>query len=269
MSIVSPYRPVATPIIDRAQSLANGLVFDWIPTTSGILTPKNNVYNDFGTATNTPTQSVRLYGQGVDFGTNADYFFTDRSYLSNFNHNSFESIFIQDSAGGSGYGRLFAHTDTSTGWHWLEVYNDNGTGGWGLGFGCSYNGDPLRIFSIPYPSWGVVHHIVMTWDHSSTNNAPTIWLDGVQQTVTDRYNNNFGIVNSSNDIEFTNATTNVWDGTYFLTRYWKRLLTKNEVSSLFVNPFRIYKNPKVAKLNSVAAAAATYNATRMMMGMGI
>ena len=151
-------------------------------------------------------------------------------------------------------------------WHWLEVYNDNGTGGWGLGFGCSYNGDPLRIFSIPYPSWGVVHHIIMTWDHTNTNNAPSIWLDGVQQTVTDRYNNNFGIVNSSNDIEFTNATSNVWDGAYFLTRYWNRLLTKNEINELNLNPLIVYQQQKRSILNT--SAAAVYNAMRMMMGMG-
>jgi hypothetical protein len=91
------------------------------------------------------------------------------------------------------------------------------------------------IWNIPIPSSGVWHSIGITYDGSLTSNKPSIYVDGVAQTVTVQ-NGPLGAVSTIN-FNFVmgnqNATTASHDGYLADVGYWSSvILTAAEISAL-------------------------------------
>lgn len=261
MSSINPpnkgYRP---PVIDYGNPIAKGIVLDWNAYFQSPFKAIDNVHNSVATVTNSPTTSIRKYGPSIDMGTNADYAWSDKEWASKFNQISLEMIFLRDGPGTNNYGLLFRHWDSALDKKWVEVYNDNGNGGWGLSFNFQFD-DRQRIWSVPYPTNGEVNHYILTYDHTVyTGSAPLIWKNGVAQTLTDRLNNSQSNTWTPNDLQIGIN----WDGAHYLYRYWNRLLTANEVTSLFVDPWQIYKQPRFSILNAIAGGAFSQTLTDIL-----
>lgn len=258
--------PIQVSQINRSNPLSKGIVFDWKNNARTARVPFDNVSKKFGTVTGSPTELLRRYGSGVDFGTNCAYSWTDLPRMTNFDYVSLEIIYIRDGPGNVNYGQLFQHRDAATGIPWFQYYNDNGDGGWGMGLATHYTATE-RVWSVPYPTNGVLVHDIFTYDHTNKNNTPLAWRNGVPLTVTSRFDSGWTKTINANDIRIGGEPTPIaaWDGQIFLARYWNRLLTKNEPYQLFADPGVIYRsNPVFGK----ATAAAPSTSVKDMISMG-
>lgn len=251
--------------IDRSNPITKRLVFSWKPQYRTARRPYNLVNGDAGALVNSPTEVNRLWGSGIDFGSDAKYAWFGKNYLSAFSHISFEIIYIRDGSGQFGYGAPFKHTaypDVDN--HWFEMYNDGG--GWGMGFNFQYT-DRQRIFSMSYPTNGVVHHTILTYDHTNYNNVPLVWHDGDPISLIDRYNNGGTFLSSPPDGIYISGNT--WDGVIFLVNYWSRMLTLKEVQERFRDPSGIFKQSKLFIGKPPAAPASNIRRYSFpLLGMG-
>lgn len=155
------------------------------------------------------------------------------------NHNGLSvlsiSIMFQRTSGGGefGYGRLMGKavsaSSTTDTWH---IMNDNGNSGFGLTFEYRRSGND-GWWSIPYPSNGVWHNLVITYDGGSTSNDPVIYLNGVSQTVTERRAPTGTLDGSTGELYLgTNADNTEWDGPVCEYGIWNRVLSADEALGL-------------------------------------
>lgn len=262
-----PLRPVVSPI-DWNNPITKGLVFDWKQNSRGYNHPRNNVNGNKATISATPSETLRRFGSGIDFGTTAHYIWENQANLSNFSHMTIEVIYIRDGGGSNGYGTLFTHGDQSTEVAWIALKNDNGDSGWGFRVETMYT-DREKVWSSAYPSNGVVHHDIIVYDHTNKNNTPLWWRDGAPLSLTNRFDSAWTRTINANDIKIGRSLwtggTEVWDGPVFLSRYWNRMLSVKQVHQLFADPNVIYRsNPVFGK----ATAAAPSTSIKDMISMG-
>lgn len=109
------------------------------------------------------------------------------------------------------------------------------------------------IWSITTPSSGTWHHILVTYNGSSTANIPTIYVDGVSQSVTTTTAPIGGIISTSINyyVGNTSAGTRGWDGKIAEFTIWNGvLLSANEALALFrgVSPLSIRRGSVVLYL---------------------
>lgn len=85
-------------------------------------------------------------------------------------------------------------------------------------------------WSAPSPGSGW-HHLAITYDSSSTSNAPLIYIDGVSQTVTLQTAASGTLVNNSDPYTLGNngAGTGNWDGMLSEFAIWNRILSAAEI----------------------------------------
>lgn len=109
------------------------------------------------------------------------------------------------------------------------------------------------IFSTSFPIWnisaaglttGVWHHLVITYDGSSTSNAPIIYLDGVSKTVANTVPATGTISNGAATISLCNRVdlTRSFNGIMAEYAQWSGVILKqNEVTALFngASPLKI------------------------------
>ena len=242
-------RKPKNPIINRQHPLARGLQMDWLLDEGGGFTIRDLVTRAKMTASGTGVTWANRFGDyGVDIDSSGEYLrITGAPSVYDIpTHGKFslEVEFTRDSAGsGTGYGTIAgAGQGTSFGDRVWLFENDNGDTGWGQAFQVWWDGQP-GIWSIPYPSAGKKHHLVVIYDAGSTSNHPIMILDGVKQTVTQRLNpagtlrRNITTVAIGNNAE----AGGTWDGNVYRLRQWNRLLSLREALSLYANPYRLYQ----------------------------
>ena len=154
---------------------------------------------------------------------------------------------------------LTAHNDTRSYAIWVYREGDGEGGGgrmwdkrdneaeveflWMWGANNVY--DFKRIFSttpgewtIPEPSLNAWHHILVVYDSSDVANDPTIYVDGVSQTLTEEStpvgaaNTNTSAYLIGNRNHPTGGYNRTWDGRLCEWAVWDRLLTQAEATIL-------------------------------------
>lgn len=130
--------------------------------------------------------------------------------------------------GGGNLGRVFDSSTTTAGVDTLFIAT--GEFNYQRAFTLS-----TVTFQFPKPATGAWHHYCIVYDASSTSNVPTIYVDGVSQTVTVAGSASGTAVTTTNDYRLGNresGTNRVWDGMLAEFCMWDALLTAGEVVAI-------------------------------------
>jgi hypothetical protein len=92
------------------------------------------------------------------------------------------------------------------------------------------------LWRTPAPSYGVWHHVVVTYDNAATTNNPAIYYDGVAQTVVDNTGDPTGTADAdaASNLTLGNSAggADPFDGKVEDPRYYGRILTAEEIGVL-------------------------------------
>lgn len=242
-----PVKPL-TPTINWGHPLTNGLQMDWLLSESPSNSPRDLVLGSKLAVTNADWATE--YGDyGLRFNASGEYarvtpIPSPQQYTR---YLTVEIVFTRTGGGsGTAYGVLCGMgTGSAFGNRQWLLENDNGDGGWGQTLQVWWNSQP-GIWSIPYPSNNVVHHLIVTYDGGSTSNVPTFILDGVVQTVTNRLGASGSLRTGGTHFSVGNSAEagGTWAGNVYRCRTWNRMLTINEARELYKDPYQIYVKPK-------------------------
>lgn len=252
------------PQINWGHPLTKGLQMDWILSEKTGLTPRDLVTGLRATVTN--NDWAMQYGDyGLRFDAAGEYTRVTPipAYQQFTRYVSVEVVFTRDSGGsGTNYGVIcgLGQSTAFGGRVWL-LENDNADGGWGQTLQVWWNSQP-GIWSIPYPSAGVIHHMVVMYDGGSTSNVPVFVLDGVIQTVTSRLGASGSLRTGGSHFALGNTAEagGAWDGNVYGCRVWNRKLTINDARELYRDRYQIYTKPNYL-LQRVDAPAAPAGST--------
>lgn len=173
------------------------------------------------------------YGSAVNFVTTS----TDKVVTDVVTHatlRSYSAWVYRRGAGGGGIGRIF---DKRVAGSQVELWNsDLGGGTWTYERDWS-TGTPK--WQITAPSSNAWHHIVVTYDSSSSANNAIWYVDGVTVVVNQNGGAFSGTPNTNTDAFVIgnrgNDNARGWDGLIDDFRIYDRILTQQEVTDLYVN----------------------------------
>jgi len=129
-----------------------------------------------------------------------------------------------------------------------------------------------RVFSTDYGEWhsptnsisvGIWYHVVVVYDDSSADNDPYIYINGVNQTITET-NAPIGTANTNTDnylIGNRGATDRSFKGILDDFRISDCLLSASEVAQLCREPYAMFEDPYPIELMGYVAAAETFTVT--------
>lgn len=226
------------PILDRQNPMTRGLVLDCPLFERGGTVAHDLAQNRPGTIVTLGTGAweTGLYGADLLYGaSNAES--VDFTTLANTNSQttlSVETLWYATGLGGGSLGRLFAKGNTSQAY--LLAFMDTSTlmeiwTGWGS----------QGIWTIPITenAW---HHMVVTYNFSSTANTPVVYMDGVQITATLNSTPSGAAPVDDTNFSIGNrlAHDRSWAGKISYCRIWNRILNAQEAKALAANPWCIY-----------------------------
>jgi hypothetical protein len=236
-----PIKP-RIPKINFNHPITKGLVFDVPIFERGSTDPAELVYKLKGTFVGTPTWYTDQVGAGINFdnATTDRITFTTPPAQNNLTKLSVEILFIMNTGGTDG-NRLFQKGTTG-----IQANRYWQVGEYVAGNGFYHAGDWTQqgAWKTAIPSTGIIHHIVTTYDGSSTANDPIVYLDSKVQSLTEVVTPS-GTRATDSTIAYiggSHTSTESWNGKIFYVRMWNRLLQSIEVKQLYSNPWQVY-NP--------------------------
>lgn len=133
-------------------------------------------------------------------------------------------------AGEIGYGQVWAWENGAATRQFI-FQNDNGDAGWGMAFQVGFSGG-VYAWSCPYPGDTLGHWYTITYD--GTSGGPTIYKDGVSQTITTRVTGSGTLPNDETTLIIGNRSdqTETWNGDIAEYAIWNRILDPSEISLL-------------------------------------
>lgn len=266
-SLLKPSRPK----INWGNPVTKGLVFDapfWEGAGTFVEDDASPLEEVLGILTSA-TWDKNFYGTDLDFSAAASRVqFTTPSAVNALPALSVEVLFYFRSLGGGSLGRVVNKgpgTGVTTPWF---IFTDTGNF---LTFSSGYatSTDNYR---------GSASLVANTWNHAiftitmGIGNAPILYFNGVNTSVSRTATGLGAAATDDTNLYIGNRadSTRALDGKIAYTRIWNRLLTPTESRSLYVNPWQVYAEPnRTPSFFSPAVVTATYNAMRMMMGMGM
>lgn len=204
----------------------------------------------------------------IGFGSTRGAGATDKIISNLTGYNSIRSWSLwayRNGLGGSNVGRMFARSTGATGsakqfYVGASVYSFN------RGFsGVS------GTWTIPAPSGAAWHHFLITYDSSSTSNYPSIWVNGVAQTVTRTGTPTGTASTTANNVILGNVSDNSrnFDGDIAEFAVWNGALGLDEATALSagISPLLVRRDllvehlPLVRDVKSSLLAAPTVSGT--------
>lgn len=263
-----PVKP-PNPVIDWGNPITKGLIFD-APLFEGAgLISTTVTKKEKGTFTNSPTWQKGRYGYEVTFGSlggNSAITYTTVDNKVNSTLMSYESIFkINASAGQYRRPIHIGAAYPNTRWDW-EIDG-------GFKINAPRSGGTDGNWRISTPTTEVYHHCVITMDWSSNSNVPVVYIDGSSVAVTTNLTPTLSPQNANNIVIIGNSAdvNQGWGSPIVYARLWDRIITKQEVKSLYANPWQIYKKPSIQPQFPFAnsqLAAGLINGFKLLMGVG-
>ena len=158
---------------------------------------------------------------------------TDKVVTALTTHATTRSYAIWTYRNGSGGGNLGRIVEKQTAGAGAErIYSNTGGSVYTYGRNFSTSG---AEWNISIPSASAWHHLVITYDSSSTSNDPVIYLDGTSVTVTEFSAPTGTIVDNSDAYVLGNRATDnlrVWDGSLAEFAVWDAILDASEAAAL-------------------------------------
>lgn len=244
------YKPVA-PKIDTENSISSGLVFD-CPFFEGFGTSVAElVSSTTSSLSGAPTWiNSSGYGWGLNFSNSADIAsFTVSSSVQSLATQSYEAIASTsvDSSNGGTPRRLF-HKDNINGDTYLQIFlNDSSSTSGMMAIVSKRTTTSGRWEFSAFSAINTLFHIVITYDNSSTSNNPLVYINGSAVSVTRAVAPSGTLPADDANLYIGNRQdlTRAWSGKILYGRVWNRILTSNEISLLYQNPWRIYLQRKL------------------------
>lgn len=257
----------ALPVIETGNPLAYKLLFDAAFFERGGTTARELIQGNKGALTNGPTWQLREPGSCIDIVPNNDQvLYSGFRGIGDLKQRTIEFLIRMEGGGTIGYGHAMQITDAAMSNVLIDIQNDNYSGGWGFIYYAGYT-NRERIWSIPHLTLNVWSHVIIRHNYSgdyTVDPAPDIWVNGVKQSLTDRWNSATTYSFSSDlDVSIGNrrSADECWDGQIAHLRIWGRLLTDSEIQRIIANPYCFYRDKKQTLGKAPAGTAYTSTLT--------
>lgn len=242
-----PLKPLAA-VINGQSSLARGLVFDSLLYERGGTQPSDLVGKLKATFTGAPAWNTDLYGTNLTFAAATDLVSyatpTGSSTLSLINM-AYECMFNMTGTGGGALGYVVCKSSSGPPYFLLNVKTAT-TMQVLSGFATTQGN---WTFPITQNAW---NHVVINYA-MTTAATPTVWVNGVQQTLTLVASAAGTAPTDTANIYIGNNSsgTRNWAGQISHVRMWNRNLTAAEAMKLNLNPWALYTQPNRTKRRSL------------------
>lgn len=226
-------------MINWANPITKGLIFDAPFFEKATLKPRDAVVgNDSSTLTlgvggyTVKTQGVAM---NYDNASGTNLFWNTRAFQDNLTVYSFETLIYILGTGGGGLGRLFVKGNGNA-----PGYIMSNISATDLAINIqtvTTNGQWIAAV----PSSNVWHHIVFTLNEAAQ--PAIIYVDGKPQTLTTNTTSAGARAGESAHLYVGNTQSGLrgFNGYMAYFRQYNRILTPNEVRSLYANPWQVYR----------------------------
>lgn len=234
------YKGSVANVVNKSKTdrLANGLIGYWTfdgNKIAGVTAYDSGSGGNNGTMTNGPTPTIGKVGQALRFDGTDDYVSIGNSSTHSFDRaNSFSisAWFYKNSI--TGPLGIFTKQNTTAGQftgYGIAILNNNLT----PSFGLQSNTSNLANITAPAVSAGAWHHIVGTYDGSSSASGLKMYVDGVLQSSTITSDTlTSSIVNTvAPQISGRNGANQLSAGSIDDVRLYNRVLTSDEAKALY------------------------------------
>ncbi len=200
-----------------------------------------------GTLLNSPSFVTGVSGYGLDFdGTDMSVKIDDDTSIQNiFDGGGSVSVWVNvESDGGADAGRIL-DKDKADNDGWLLWVNSESGGTVRLSFLQRFTTTPAQYnTSTNVLTIGKTHHIVVTYDNSSTSNNAIIYVDGEVVATNDPTPVGTRKSDVGNDLYVGNVSTEVngFDGMIDKPRFYNKIITASDAEKLYKNTRRFYTN---------------------------
>lgn len=241
--------------------LLKGLVFDAQLFEKGGLKAIDLISRVQGVLTNGPTWPRGRFGPEINFdGSNDVITFNSVTLQNSLTQISVEVMFYVKASSANDQRMIHKGTSTDT----VKRFTLNvDTAGTSLEFQTAFSvndGDWL----LSGLSLNTLYHAIVTYDFGSLLNDPTFYVNGVQRLHTSKPGTPVGTApTDGTKIDLGNRSFDVargLNGNLLYARYWNRILNKQEVQTLYTDPWILYRKPKtIFVLNSGTAFTKSLN----------
>lgn len=229
------------PILNFRNPLTKGLVFD-IPLFEGGGTVARELVKRLNGAITAATWSNHKSGKCLTFSGTTDKI--DIPYTTENSLITLEISVLRNGDGGNLLGRMINKTNSIT------FFSNNSGGQNSYAFSQQFSSGTEQ-WEFTRPSTGVWKHIVIVYNSGNTSNTPSIYMDGVLQSLSNTVHTGSGsAASNTNDYFIGNNSTSIrnWDGKIAYVRLWNRLLSPSEARKLYQDPWCIYRKSLVQRL---------------------
>jgi hypothetical protein len=236
-----PVKP-RIPVINWGNPIVKGLVFDIsLKEGSGINTFESITKAIGAINASGATWEKNKYGNDLDFSAAASkVVFVTPSQVNSLVKYSYEFLFNLRGLGGGSNGRIIVK-GASGGTPYTQIYTNTnyGGGGYGIAFEQSWTTIGKWAYAINLNTW---YHVIITYNGDSTSNDPIYYINGLPVVVTEYVAPATSLGADTTELDLGNRTNNQrnFDGKLVYTRIWNRILSPQEVKSLYTNPWQIY-----------------------------
>lgn len=221
-----------------------------------------------GVLSGTATWATDKYGWAFsNDGTTGVDTITTQASQNSLTQMSLEFLIRPKSQGGGSLGRI-CHKTTGTTNH-FQSYT-GGTNALVFGQGFATGSDDWQTPNSSLPLAAYTHCVVAMNMNGVIGTAPTMYLNGVKQTVTNLFVGVGTAVADTSNLYIGNRSDGIrgFDGQILYLRQWRRQLSASEAQQLYRNPFIVYRKAPPAPFANIASVIANaVGSTWLMMGV--
>lgn len=244
--LIKPRAPILIP----GHPIARGLVFDSeIAERGGTVIRDQGRYRTNGVANSGVTFVRGKWGEAAKFdGSTGKIDITTVTGQNSLTAETIEVIYRRDGTNATGFLRLLHKGPNANGYIDLNINTNNGA----LIFQHQWS-PQIADYAMTEPTSGLDHHLIGTYDGSSTSNAPVMWVDSINTAWNVNATLPSGTRSSDNTALAiggrTLDTARAFNGLIYLVRIWNRVLTNAEIKQLFRNPWIINRRSIIQRVS--------------------
>ncbi len=202
-------------------------------------TTLDSVGFSYGLLINNLKFGVGKFGSGLNFDGVDDRVKIVNDGLSNMKTVTLSSWIYPRSAGGNGLGRIISKSNNTTvrggSSRYAFLMNKDNSIEFRAGYSTTIGSWKTPPGSLPLNSW---HQVTVTYTHDNVNNTPTIYIDGIAQSLTSlSIPSGAQVADDSNLYIGSRGVDNavVFDGIIDQVRIYNQALSSSEVNQIYIS----------------------------------